>query len=311
MKTLFLPTLILSLWVSSGCSFFNKNPVVLQINSHKLTSRQFAKRLAQKIYSLNIQDVKNQELIENIKRQVVTDLIMEFLINQWAKSHSISISQKEIHQALEKIKSKYPNKKAFEWYLKRKKTTVEEWTEHIKNNLLSQKITQKIGSKASPPSLKEVQEYYKNNTSLFTQKPRILIYHIFHKQKEILMKIKEDLKQEKDIVKATKKLIKDPQMLKPQWVQKGTLQIFDQAFHLKKKEISPIWSSSYAHHIIQVLDKKPEQQIPFEKVKQSIIQKLLKQRQKALFVKWLDQQSKKVKVLKNEAALKKIKVGLL
>ncbi|MDE0119451.1 MAG: SurA N-terminal domain-containing protein [Bdellovibrionales bacterium] len=151
MKTLFLPTLILSLWVFSGCSFFNKNPVVLQINSDKLTSRQFAKRLAQKIHSLNIQEVKNQELIENLKRQLVTDLIMETLIKQWAKSHSISISKKELHQELQKIKSKYPDKEAFEWYLKRKKTKVEEWTEHIKNNLLSQKVMQKMGSKTPPP----------------------------------------------------------------------------------------------------------------------------------------------------------------
>ncbi|MYE07601.1 MAG: hypothetical protein F4X95_02475, partial [Oligoflexia bacterium] len=227
MKNLFLPTLILSLWVLNSCSFFNRNPVVLQINSHKLTARQFAKRLVQKIHALNIQDVKSPELLEKLKRQLITDLIMEFLIKEFAQSHSVSISKKELHQALQRIKSKYPDEEAFEWYLKRKKTRAEKWTEHIKNNLLSKKVMQKMGSKTSPPSLKEIKEYYQNHPSLFKQKPRVLIYHIFHKQKEVLIKIEKSLKLEKNLMKVVKKFIKDPLILKPQWVEKGILPIFD------------------------------------------------------------------------------------
>ena len=311
MKAFFLLALILSLCVSSSCSFFRKDPIILQVNSYKLTSRQFAKRLARKIHSLNIQDVQNHQFMENLKRQLVTDLIIEFLIHQWAKTHSISVSEIEINQALQKIKHKYPNDEIFNLYLKRKKTTINEWKEYIKKTLLSEKVMKKIGSAAKPPSLKEVQGYYQNNSNLFKKNPRILIYHIFHKEKAVLIKIQELLKQGESLEKAVEKFIKNPQITKPQWIEKGILKIFDQAFSLKKNEISPIWSSSYAYHIIQVLDKKPAQQMAFDKVKQKINQKLLAQRQKALFAKWLDEQSKKINVLKNEAALKKIKVNLL
>jgi len=59
------------------------------------------------------------------------------------------------------------------------------------------------------------------------------------------------------------------------------------------------------------LDKKPPQQLEFDTVKEQISQKLTTQRQKALFIKWTDKQIKKTTILKNEEAIKKIKVKLL
>ncbi len=306
-------TLILSLsmsWLSS-CSFFHKDPVVLQINTQKWTGRAFAKRLAGKIHTLNIQDIQNQALMEELKKQLITDLIMEHLIHQWARAHFLSVSEAELKQALQKIKKSYPSNEVFELHLKKRKIHSQEWENLIRNNLLNKKVMGKIGALAPPPSLKELKEYYKIHLSSFKSPARLLIYHIFHKKKEVLTKIKDDLKEEGSLIKSAKKLIKDPRITKAEWVEKGTLKIFDQAFSLKKDEISPVWSSAYAYHIIQVLDKKPSRQLEFEQVQQQIRRELLAQRQKALFIKWLDEQSKKLTVLKNETAIKKIKVKLL
>ena len=301
-----------SLWILNSCSFFHKDPVVLQINSQKWTSRQFAKLLAKKIHTLNIQEVHDNFLIEKLKEQLTTDLIMEYIIHRWAKDHSISTSESELQQALKKIKDSYTSEAVFKLYLKRKQTNKQEWEKHIRNNLLSKKVIQVIGSKAKPPELKEMQEYYQNNLHLFKTEPRILIHHVFHKRKETIIKLQKSLMQGKKLMETARLMsIEGTQIIKDKWVEKGTLKVFDQAFSLKKNEISSVLSSPYAYHIIQVLDKKPTQQMTFEEVQKQIKQKLLAQKQKALIVKWLDKQSKKINVLKNEEIIKKIKVQIL
>ena len=294
----------------SGCSFF-QDPVVLQINSQKWTGQQFAKRLAGKIQTLSISDTQNDLHVEELKEQLIADLLMEYLIHEWAKAHSILVSEAEWQQALKEIKKNYPRESVFKLYLRRKKTSKEEWKKHIKNNLLHKKVMQKIGSEAKKPELKEMREYYENNLDLFQKKERILIHHIFHKKKEPVAKIQKSLKQNKDLISTARNFIESSQITQAQWVERGVLQIFDKAFNLKINQISPVWTSPYGHHIIQLLDKKPSQQMAFETVKTQIHQTLLAQRQKALFAKWLDTQSKKISILKNEGAIKKIRIRTL
>ena len=308
MKISLFCSLLCILWILSSCSFYQKDPVILQIHSKKWTGKQFAKLLAKKIRLSNIQNTQNQEVIENLKERLIGDLVMEYLIKHWAKVYSISISEEELQKSLQKIKNSYPSDEVFNLYLLRKKINKTEWVKTVKNNLLNKKVMQQISSTAKKPTIQEIQEYYKNNPNLFRKNERILIHHIFHKQKDFVLKIRKRLKQGETIKEITQKFINNPQITKAIWIEKGTLELFDKAFHLKIKEISPVWSSAHAYHIIQVLEKKPAQTLSFDKAKAQISQKLLVQRQKSLFAKWMDTQVKKLHILKNEEALKKIKV---
>lgn len=302
---------LLNSMLLNSCFLSNKNPVVLQINSQKWTSQQFAKLLAKKIQTSNIQDLKNEKLIEKLKEQVIGDLLLSYLLNQWAKAHSITVASMELKKETEKLKSSYPSEEIFNLYLKRKNINKKEWKESIKNHLLNKKIMSKIETEISPPSLKEIEEYYKNNIHLFKEKPRILINHIFHEKKEALIKIEKALKKGVPSEKIHKNFMDEPKIKQPQWVEKGTLAVFDEAFSLKEKEISPILSSPYAYHIIQVLDKKSERQLTLAEVKPQIIKQLLSQRKKAHFKQWIDKQSKSLKILRNEKILRNIKVKAL
>lgn len=311
MKTSLFCSLLYILWLLSSCSFYQKDPVILQIHSKKWTGKQFAKLLAKKIRLSNIQNTQNQKVIENLKERLIGDLVMEYLIKHQAKMYSISISEEELQKSLQKIKNSYPSNEVFNLYLQRKKIDKTEWIKTVKNNLLNRKVIQQISSTAKKPTTQEIQEYYKNNPNLFRKNERILIHHIFHKQKDFVLKIRKRLKKGETIKEIAQKFINNPQISKAIWVEKGTLELFDKAFPLKIKEISPVWSSAHAYHIIQVLDKKPAQTLSFDKAKAQISQKLLIQRQKSLFTKWMDTQVKKLHILKNEEALKKIKVKLL
>lgn len=304
-------SLLLSFLTLTSCPLFYKDPVILQINSQKWTYRQFAKLLAQKIQVLNIKDIQNEALLENIKEQLIGDLLMAHLVHQWAKTHSVFISPEELNRALKKIQKGYPSEEVFFLYLKRKKISKAEWKKIIKNKLLYEKVSQKISSQAKEPTEKEMREYYQNHLSFFKSPPQVLIHHLFHKKKAPLLKVKQALELEKNLIAGAKRFLKNSQIIRAKWVKKNTLPVFDKAFTLKKNEISPIWPSTYAYHIIQVLDKKPAQVSPFSVAKEQIRKTLLRQKRKALFAKWLDIESRKANILKNNSALKKIKVKVL
>ena len=289
-----------------GKAFFKKNKnslVVLQINEQQWSAKDFAKALAFKVKALGIQDINNQTFMKELKKQLITDMALEYLLLKWAKAHFLFVSEKELDAALEK--NRLLNQEAFLIFLKRKNLNLTEWKEKIKKSLLIKKATKKIREGAKPPSLKELKEYYSSHSTLFNQPARLLIYHVFHKKKELLMKIKS-ISKEKTLTKAVRELTGTP--LKAEWVEKGVLKVFDQAFLLKKKEISPVWHSPYGWHLIQVIDKKPALRLSFEQAREEIMAKLMEQRKKALFTQWIDRQSQSLNILKNEAALKKIKL---
>lgn len=303
---------ICSLWLLSGCSFFYNPPAILQINSQQWTSSEFAQLLAHKILVLNIRDLQNKKLINKLKSELITDLLIKNLVKTWAKKHSLVISQKQLKSLEQKIKNSYPSNAIFELSFNKKKISKALWKDNLKYTLLNKKVKQHIVSSVSQPSLKEIQKYYKNHPQLFQQEAQILIHHIFYTQKEELIKLRSSLKQNKNLIIKAKSLIINPVKIESsRWIKKGTLKVFDKAFNLKINQISPIWSSPYGYHIIQLLNKKSALKIPFKKAQLKIKKKLLIHRKEALFLKWLDTESRKIIFLQNKEALKKIKVKLL
>jgi len=63
------------------------------------------------------------------------------------------------------------------------------------------------------------------------------------------------------------------------WIVKGQMvpEFDNAAFALKPKDLSPIVTSNFGYHIIQVLDKEPARVKPFEEVKASLLDDLKKQ----------------------------------
>ena len=298
------------LFFFSSCSFFHKDPVVLSINEKKWTSRLFSIRLAQKINDLNVQDVSDPAFMASLKKQLTGELLREYLVERWAKEHAVFVSSAEWAKALKKIQNSYTGENVFELYLKRKKTNKKAWESALKQQMLYEKVMHHMAVSVDQPSEKEARAYYRDHSPLFQKKASLLIYHVFHKQKTPLLKIKEELSKGKTLSSAVENIMGDSLFLQKQWVTKGVFKIFDQAFSLKKTEISPVWASLYGWHIVQARDKKPAQMMPYEEALPRIREQLMNQRRRAFFAEWLNTESQKVQVFTNKEALKKIKIKI-
>ena len=296
----------------TSCHFFQTNPVVLQIDSKKWTSKEFAHLLAQKINSLpKTSTIVTNSFINKIKQQLIRDLVTEEIINQWAGQYHITVSVQELQTYLKNFKNDYPESRVFKSHLKKRAMNEAEWKEDIRKNLLAKKVIEHISKDLTKPSEKEMKNYYKNNKNLFHKREQILILQIFHRQREVAHQIQQKIQQGGNFKALAKKFSQSPSSGKPEWVEKGVLEVFDTAFSLKKGQISSVLSSPYGYHLIQILDHQPAKIISFNKAKAKIQKTLTRTRQKAIFTEWLDKQSKKVHILTNQKVMEKIKIQIL
>ena len=296
------------LWLTaSGCSFF-KPPIALQIGNQQWTKQQLTILLTQKIKDSALQNHLNEKTMKNIKQQLITDLLIKHIVTQWAAKQRIVISQEKLNAQIEKARQGYSHPSAFKMYLNRKQIKSADWKESIKYNLLVKEVMKHISADIVPPDEKELKFFYQKHLNDFKKKSRIQIRHIFHSQKAPLSRVLQLLKEGQKFKTLARQFSKAPELDKSQWVEKGLFEIFDQAFTLKKKQVSPIWRSSHGWHIVQVLDKQPGKALSFEEAKPVITATLMHRRRKAHFVKWLDTEGKKTLVFKNQEMINKINI---
>ena len=294
--------------LTTHCSFFHKDPIILQINSEKWTAKEFSKLLAQKTLNLSVQDIQDQQVLDKIKNQIIGDLIIQEIIQNWANKNNIKISEKELNQETKKIIQQYPSQEIFHSYLKTISAEKKQWRNSIKNTLLSKKVTQHINKDFIEPTPKEMQEFYTKTPLLFKKSNELLIRHFFHTQKEVAERIKNLSKQKENFKALVEQFSQVPQSKQFKWVKKENFPVFDQIFSIKKGEISPILSGIHGYHIVEIVEKRTAKNLSFEEAQEYIIEKLKLKKQKALFKDWLDKEGEKVHIFKNIEILKQIKI---
>jgi parvulin-like peptidyl-prolyl isomerase len=92
------------------------------------------------------------------------------------------------------------------------------------------------------------------------------------------------------------------------WIDKGTLEVFDQAFKMNVGTRSKILKSPYGYHIYDVLKKEPEARLSFQEAKAKIRAQLREQSEQAVFSAWLEEQVRKTSVKRDDALIRAIKV---
>ncbi len=180
-----------------------------------------------------------------------------------------------------------------------------------KFNLISLLLQKEIESKAKVTD-QEGRDYYEKHKEDFAPISQIRASHILVKTEEEAKKILERPKKGEDFAEIAKKSSIDTASAK----KGGDLGFFSRgqmdpefeaaAVRLKRGEISEPVKTKLGYHIIKVTDKKVGQAVEFEKVKDTLSQRLTAEKQKELFDSYIEGLKKKYKVEINKEAFSKL-----
>ena len=148
---------------------------------------------------------------KSLQQEVLGFLISSSWVIGEAKSLGVKISDKEVRQQFEKIKSQqFPKTAEFEKFLKTSGQSVSDLLLRVKLNLLSQKIQQKIVKQKSKVSQAQIAKYYKENPKRFgvPEKRNLLI--ILTKTEAQAKKAKQEIESGKSFASVAKSVSIDP-----------------------------------------------------------------------------------------------------
>ncbi len=313
MKTLVFCFLIAGTSLS-GC--FSRERAVLNatavvVNGRELSTKDFAERLALRLKSFDALYAKDEQNLARAKEDTVKAFILETIAQDYAEKNGIAVDKKEIDAEVEKIHSRYPDEFAFRRALADENISIEKWREDLSLMLLQKKIFAKITAHLPEPKESELKDDYEARKSEFQQGARVRLRQIVLEKEDDAKRIYDELSGGADLAKLAKQFSMAPEGANggdTGWIEKGTLEVFDQAFKMKEGQRSKILKSPYGYHIYEVLKKEPEARLSFQEAKAKIRARLVEAQAQKVFTAWLEENVRKSSVRRNDELIKAIKV---
>ena len=274
-------TIMMSAITFTGCTLLQKSPekiaktVVAVLNGENITIADLDKELKVSIdaliqehgedYEYKIDDDTKAELSE-ARLSVLNQLIEEKVLLKKVEDLKLTPSEedlkKSMNEKIAQLTDYYGSKEELDTAIKNLGYTDETFNEFIKNRVLIElaidHITKDVKVKKS-----EIEEYYNNNTSQYTQGPGAEAKHILFENEDDAKKCIEDIKKGNanfdDLF--TEYLENASSMKKPLAEDLGFVQYeepyFDEDFlkgfkEVKEGEISEPVKSQFGYHIIKV-----------------------------------------------------------
>ena len=287
------------------------NKTVMKVNGTEITTQEFAERLALKLRDYDALHAKDEANLNRAKEETAQSFILETIAKNFAAKNGISVSKAEIDAQVSEIRAKYPDELAFKRAMADENLSLDSWREKIAFTLLQRKIFAKITT--GMPTFKDeaLKAYYDTNKSAFTQPARIRLRQVVLEKEDDAKRVYDELQKGGDLAKLAKKFSIAPEGANggdTGWVEKGVLDVFDQAFKLPVGGHSKIVKSPYGYHIYDVLKKEPEGRLSFAEAKDKIRAQLREQAEQKIFSAWLEEQIRHASVERNDALIAAIKV---
>ena len=323
-STKLLATLLVAGMLFTGCGLKN-SPAIIKVNDKAITQNDFDKLFDKQLSASpiakmglgNIKDDKNSILYLMTERAVITQLIIEELLNQEAEARGIKVSNKDVDEAINKIIDKIGGKERLSAILKENNVSINQLKSDVKTQVRMQKLARTV---ANPKvSDKEVKDFYNKNIDKFKHGEQIRAYHILlmtdpmqlsqeiaSKSKkelsedEMANKIGEKVKAQEELANKLAKELKADNSKFAQYAKKysqdtttaqrgGDLGYFEAkvmvpefskaAFGAKPNTVVGPVKTKFGYHIIFVTDRRPAGTESFDKVKNNLKESLTNEKE--------------------------------
>lgn len=274
---------------------------VVVVDGVKLTKTMLEKDLNAKMEVLKVQvpaDKINQVKNE-VRTKIIDNFIMRTLFANEVSRLKITATEKEITEAINKLKESLPPKVTYEEFLKKNQLTKEQAKEEIRLGVKIEKFVKSSIPENPKVTDKEINDFYKGNKDKFIMPESVHARHILVKttpqddakalaeKKQKAEAIRKELQGGADFAQVASAKSDCPsaqaggdlgvfvkgQMVKP---------FDDAAFAQKENEIGPVVKTEYGYHVIQVIKHEGPKPVAFNeeiKAKISAFLKMKKQEQ--------------------------------
>ena len=337
-----LTTLAVSAMLFAGCGL-KSGEAIIKVNNQNITQGQFDAEFDKqagngiaKALGIDVKDDKNGFLYLLIKDRVVNELIVKSLLNQEIEKRGITVTNKDVDDAVKDIIDKVGSKEQLDALLKQNGISNSQFKKDLKEEVKMRKLATELGS--SSVSDAEAKKFYNENINKFKHPDKVRASHILItvNPKEIEEVIKSD-PNNKNMDEATVKAKvneeiqakeakanqllaeakKDPtqfaKLAKENSEDTATANKGGDLGFFAAKEMVPEFSKAafsmrpntisdkpvktqFGYHIIMVTDRSAAGQDPFEKVKANIKAYLENQKQIELIDKLTESLKKSAKI---------------
>lgn len=306
----FLSTLLLASCFSRDSAVLDKAVVV--VNGREISTQAFAQRLATKLRDFDALQAKDETSLDRAKEDVVQQFVLESITRDFAATQKISVSKDDIEAKAKEVRSSYPDEYAFRRALADGNLSIDKWKDDLAFSVLQKKVFESITAAIPEPTEAELKAEYEATKTQWQQPARIRLRQIVLEKEDDAKRIMEEIEAGKSLATLAKSYSVAPEGSNggdTGWLDKGTLEIFDQGFKMKEGQRSKILKSPYGFHIFEVIKKEPETRLSFADAKAKIRARLMERRSQTVFSQWLEAEVRKSSVKRNDAVLRAIKVS--
>lgn len=296
------------LTLMSGCDLFSygtKSKVVLQVENRLMTLSQFSMALANRLKELDPLSAKDPSVLKTFKTRVTTDFIVDALIEQWFADKKLRLDSKVLEAQLAKTISQFPSDKDFRDELATQNKSYQDWRKAVEIGLKREVLFAELRKEMATPTSEELKAHYQNNKLKYFQSESILAESILlqdENQADIVKKLYrkstfETLFKEYSLDRAT------PAAIKYGWIERASGSLLEPLFISRKSELIGPIQVAEGYRLFKVTQRKQSFQRMFDEVKPQILAEVVSLRESARFSAWLDEQIKRYKILRNNAAI--------
>jgi foldase protein PrsA len=162
---------LVALALLGGCGYVS-DQVAASAGSRTVTFDQVRSALdtfkGTQQYSQLAQQTSAREAQREFVQGYLTNLIREAVIRPAAAKKGVRVTQAEVDDALQKIKSNYPDEKSFEQAVSQQGLTIDQLTRLVRDQVLEDKLKTKVTANLDVTKSK-LRNYYDHHRSKFTQ----------------------------------------------------------------------------------------------------------------------------------------------
>ena len=251
---------------------------------------------------------------DRARDRLIQQVVDHYLLLEYGRQKGISVSEAEFYEALGRIREGY-SEKAFDEALLRGYVGRREWEDRLREQLLVKKIVQQVAEEViEPPSSEEMREYFEKNREQFAAPPLVRFSQIVTRKRQEAQELLERIRGGEDMEELAREYSVAPEAEaggEAGWVAQGRLdESMDKVlFSMSPGETSPVVETPYGYHIFRVLEARSGGTKELKEVVDEIESKLMAERKRKFFEKWIEDLRTKFEVEINRKLLEKLELN--